>query len=254
MPYIRPKPTKYEGITYRSRLEARWAVFFGKLTGERGDTLFPSCFYEPTNFVKYDFGWVHKGDIENMPKEYHNISQRLTYTPDFILFSPFQWRRKKVWPLGGLQNIYVEIKPKKPNKEYFEMLLDLAEDTFNEILLLAGSPAKYSKNFYRIGSIKECKSDDEVSLYNDPKNAHKRPKGKLVRKWSFERKVTPGISFYPCPYCRLTSIHVDDHTELGQSSPCGCFASSLEQGSKNAQILDIDRVTEIANGYRFDLE
>lgn len=80
--YSHVKPTWYAGIEFRSRLEARWAVFF--------DTLGINWEYEPETFISNAF--------EDAPP--------IQYTPDF---------RVDLAPQGHKdvcqKHFYVEIKP-----------------------------------------------------------------------------------------------------------------------------------------------
>ena len=70
---IKPIETYYKGYRFRSRLEARWAVFF--------DAIGADWEYEPEGFV---------------------LSDGTKYLPDFYL--------KNISGRGGTDNIYVEIK------------------------------------------------------------------------------------------------------------------------------------------------
>lgn len=70
MPTIRAIPTKYSGVSFRSRLEARWAVFF--------DTLGVEWEYEPEGF---------------------QLSTGERYLPDFWL--PVLKMYAEVKPVGG---------------------------------------------------------------------------------------------------------------------------------------------------------
>lgn len=87
MDAIEPKPTKYKRRTFKSRLEARWAVFF--------DHQLLTWVYEPKTFKNPETGW--------------------DYTPDFVIcFSrlgckaPFK--------------VFVEVKPIIPTDEYLHVL------------------------------------------------------------------------------------------------------------------------------------
>jgi len=85
---IEAKPTKYRGVLYASKLEARWAVF---LDYYHLNAVFE---YEPKTFTLEDRGW--------------------DYTPDFF----FQW--------GNFPG-YLEVKPDVPSKEYLEVLCTFAQ-------------------------------------------------------------------------------------------------------------------------------
>lgn len=83
------KPTIYRGVTFRSRLEARWAVFLDHHFMVR------TWSYEPYEFTFPESGW--------------------RYTPDFGI------------NIGG--TIYLlEVKPAMPTEEYKTQLTRIAED------------------------------------------------------------------------------------------------------------------------------
>lgn len=84
MSYANVKPTKYAGILFRSRLEARWAVFF--------DALGIAWEYEPETFEC----------------EYSN------YTPDFRLPDIRVECHGRLWEYVSprpAESVYVEVKP-----------------------------------------------------------------------------------------------------------------------------------------------
>lgn len=93
-------PTIYDGQEYRSRLEARWGVFFDKMN-------FPA-YYEPFT-------------IENNGFE---------YKPDFICFGVFTARLPVIF----------EIKPKQPNSEYLKYLSKIHDPSKSDILICVGNP------------------------------------------------------------------------------------------------------------------
>jgi len=100
-----PIPTTYNGVTYRSRLEAKWQVFFDELEFEAS--------YEVEPVTSAD------GDI--------------LYVPDFVVYSGIKctnWTRKH----------YIEIKPFPPNKEYISYLQSLPIPMEVDILVCVGLP------------------------------------------------------------------------------------------------------------------
>ena len=105
---ITPIPTKYNGVEFKSRLEARWAVFF--------DYLNIHWEYEPEGF---------KLDNKNNADSY--------YCPDFLIRTP---QGKDMW---------VEIKPhniKQSDKfDKFKKLIKL-----DRVYLLSGQPSDVLKN------------------------------------------------------------------------------------------------------------
>lgn len=103
--------TEYAGYKFRSRLEARWAVFFDKSGIEWR--------YEPEGFrLKSD--WLEAG-----PKRCPN---KCTYSclPDFYL------------PQVGM---WAEVKPGAPSDTELVKMILLAEQTGKQVLLLDDVPA-----------------------------------------------------------------------------------------------------------------
>lgn len=112
MSSIEAKPTEYKGTLYRSRLEARWAVYLDhhpKTTSVK---------YEPTTF-RYSGG---------------------NYTPDFYFF------------LKGFQGYYLEVKPSIPSQEYLASLVVLLMKHPISLLLAVGSFYKEEPVIYEINS------------------------------------------------------------------------------------------------------
>lgn len=106
--YSMVKPTKYAGITFRSRLEARWAVFF--------DALGISWEYEPETFTRQEYG----------------IPQ---YTPDFSI------------QLVGSPMFYVEVKPTTEavlaRRATFAYMVDFNGPCENGLVLLGPIPRQH---------------------------------------------------------------------------------------------------------------
>lgn len=91
--YIEPKPTNFRGETFRSRLEARWAVFLHLYPG------ISQWGYE-----------THRMCLQANRKE--DAQYQDTYTPDFSLVCD------KI--SKGLT--FLEVKPVRPNKDYLKRL------------------------------------------------------------------------------------------------------------------------------------
>jgi hypothetical protein len=104
--------TVFDGYRFRSRLEARWAVFF-KTAGIR-------YIYEPECF---------------------RLPSGKLYLPDFYL-PEVNMRTTK--DEGG---IYVEVKPSKPNPDETNYLYELSRITGKSVLLLEGMPAFSGSSF-----------------------------------------------------------------------------------------------------------
>jgi hypothetical protein len=98
--------TVYDGYRFRSRLEARWAVFF-KAARIR-------YIYEPECFR------LSSGDL---------------YLPDFYL--P-EVNMRTTEDEGG---IYVEVKPSRPRSDELDYLFELSRITGKCVLLIEGMPA-----------------------------------------------------------------------------------------------------------------
>jgi len=87
MPPVSPKPTTYKGVRFKSRLEARWAIFLDHCPDVY------SWKYEPQTFYNRATGW--------------------TYTPDFLV----------ELMLNGKRYLYIlEIKPNRTSVEYLNFL------------------------------------------------------------------------------------------------------------------------------------
>jgi hypothetical protein len=98
--------TVYDGYRFRSRLEARWAVFF-KTAGIR-------YIYEPECF---------------------RLPSGKLYLPDFYLPDV---NMRTTEDKGG---IYVEVKPSRPNFSEMDYLFELSQITGKSVLLIEGRPA-----------------------------------------------------------------------------------------------------------------
>ena len=101
---LKPLPTKYQGVLFRSRLEARWAVFFYELNLHWE--------YEPQGFTLDD------------RKDKHPDS---CYCPDFLVRTP---QKEDMW---------IEIKPHNVTQndkfDKFKKLIDC-----QRVYLLSGQP------------------------------------------------------------------------------------------------------------------
>jgi len=122
---IKAIQTEYNGYRFRSRLEARWAVFFDSI-GLRYD-------YEPEGF-ELDGGLHHiepafdiKEDGSVYPYAIINKLKKTYYLPDFVTY----------WPNG---KYYVEIKPPSYTLDELAKCLHFAAATQQNIMLLCGYP------------------------------------------------------------------------------------------------------------------
>lgn len=97
---IQPKPTTYQGQLFRSRLEARWAVYLDNTPN------ILTWKYEP-HVIKSKNGW--------------------TYTPDFLV---------TFYVDGHSQRLYLECKPTFISVDYDKFLLQIVKETKYGVLLL----------------------------------------------------------------------------------------------------------------------
>jgi hypothetical protein len=101
--------TRYKGYRFRSRLEARWAVFFDAI-GARWE-------YERE---AYDLG----ADVG-------------CYLPDFFVYMSPTWERARITPGAGY---WIEIKPVEPTSLERTKLAALAHLTNHHSYLMVGPP------------------------------------------------------------------------------------------------------------------
>jgi hypothetical protein len=101
-------PTNYNGVTYKSRLEAKWARFF-------------------TLIGIFDF------EYENVKIE-HNGKE---YIPDFYLYGFYY---------VGL--VAVEVKPCLPSAQYCDYLMDVTQELEADLILVIGEPNAFQKGFF----------------------------------------------------------------------------------------------------------
>lgn len=124
---ITPIPTRYKGYMFRSRLEARWAVFFDAL----------------------GVPWLYE-------KEGYDLGDAGLYLPDFWLETP---------ELGLHQDgIWLEIKPTLLTAEEERKCKALQELTGYEVFAFAGSP---ELGRFTITSFHEHGIDRDVQLARD---------------------------------------------------------------------------------------
>lgn len=95
--------TKYKGYRFRSRLEARWAIYFDAI------------------------GW--KWDYE--PEGFELDGER--YLPDFLILKKYEW-------MTEFECMWLEIKPKKPNELEITKAKLLASHTKITVALGIGLP------------------------------------------------------------------------------------------------------------------
>lgn len=131
---IQPKPTIYKGITFRSRLEARWAMLLDN------HSLIQHWSYEPVT-VTNARGW--------------------TYTPDFLI-NTYRRLPSTNGRLNLSRNIYLEVKPNRPSKAYEQSSATFVHVLKYDLAIVYG-------NFYDIpfhSSIVSCPDDQLNEEFN----------------------------------------------------------------------------------------
>lgn len=118
---IKPIETHYKGYRFRSRLEARWAVFFDAL----------------------GIDWEYE-------KEGFNLGEVGCYLPDFWLPHPVNALANSGW------GIWVEIKPTVIDAEGLNKVTELVKLTKHNALIFQGSPAEGK---YFVTKISGCHFD-----------------------------------------------------------------------------------------------
>lgn len=112
---LKPIPTEYNGTLYRSKLEARWAVFF--------DAIGFQVMYEPFDKLV-------------------NETSGVEYKPDFFLLQGITPER------GVLSNILIEIKPREPSLQYLHFLQRFHDPGKSMILVCVGAPTLIQPHGY----------------------------------------------------------------------------------------------------------
>lgn len=131
-PTIKAKPTYYRKILFKSRLEARWAIFLDHYP------CIKQWEYEPGEIVLTDNQGV----------------EVVRYTPDFIL------------KYENSMQFVLEVKPLEPNKEYLEMLNQISRFTSWPVLLGYGSMFCKSGQIIEVPNILSIYNDGQTQ--NDP--------------------------------------------------------------------------------------
>lgn len=111
---IKAIPTEYNGEKFKSRLEARWAVFFELIGFE----------------VRY----------EN--SEWCN-SEGLKYTPDFEIL----WG---IRPNSTNHRPAIEIKPTTPNQSYIDKIMKVRDPLLSDLFICVGDPSFWQPTGYWI--------------------------------------------------------------------------------------------------------
>lgn len=165
MKTIKPIETVYKGYRFRSRLEARWAVFF--------DALQIEWKYEPEGFDLGEAGW---------------------YLPDFWLPHPVSYFAEKGWGL------WAEMKATKTTDAELEKMIALARHTKHNGLLFQGYPGdKYTVTKISRVHFDPPKIFEGLRFYQEP--PYKDPQSGYIHRRGYIHLVN-GDDFgsYPCAY------------------------------------------------------
>ena len=109
---IKPIETHYKGYRFRSRLEARWAVFFDAIE------------------IKWEY-----------EKEGYDLENLGGYLPDFWLPYP---KNSSTCEIPGSGH-WLEVKGKEPTKKEISKLLELSRITKHSGFLVVGVPGEHKQ-------------------------------------------------------------------------------------------------------------
>lgn len=155
---IKAIETSYKGYKFRSRLEARWAIFFDRLGIE----------------------WQYE-------REGYDLGELGYYLPDF-------WLPYTMWGLPAQSGYFVEIKGQEPTAEEIAKLKALAAGTGHSSWLFAGEPGKYQRytahrsgNFFHVNP-----AVDELGF--DADNPYSFHLWATFSRWDFTGQVDNAIT------------------------------------------------------------
>ena len=171
---LKPIETQYKGYRFRSRLEARWAVFF--------DALGLNWEYEVEGFDLGETGW---------------------YLPDFKILTPdndiiwYEIKQKEI--TEDLKFSFFQEKVEAGFQEYVyadaDLIMNTNKEYFNRAVLLSGDPLFWFENaYYGTGGI--CPRCGQ--LYNEHLYEHKSDLTSLNCYWcDFHTPSGGGHPFEP---------------------------------------------------------
>ena len=195
--------TVYDGYRFRSRLEARWAVFF-KTAGIR-------YIYEPERF---------------------RLSTDELYLPDFYLPDV---NMRTTEDMGG---IYVEVKPPPLNfnteegRRLVALLAELSDITGKSVLLIEGMPALWENYF-------DAEGDGHYEITITPCGERWDYRMLFARCYKCRRvRVQHGYYQEPYEYGQYCEYCLN---QLGEKSPCNAAHSSLVAAVYVARSYRFDR-------------
>ena len=121
---IRAIPTRYKGVEFRSRLEARWAVFFENMGL---DWIYePEGFETPVGAYLPDFGIYYKGDMGHFRIIYFEVK------PTRKVISNYDWNRMLNF---GVEHSIVLLVGNPGQERQHPFFTDLAEIGGGKIML-----------------------------------------------------------------------------------------------------------------------
>jgi hypothetical protein len=135
---FRPIETPYAGRLFRSRLEARWAVFYSAIG--------IAWTYEPEGYVLDNTDPTLLARLHQAWDDPGLFAPTIAYLPDFYLPE---------------QRCYVEIKPEPPTEEAGHKARLLAQQTGRRVFIFFGQPGYHSDGGYPYGQL----SADSAHLY-----------------------------------------------------------------------------------------
>ena len=200
MNYTSVIPTKYKGYTFRSRLEARWAVYFD-LIGITWD-------YEPEGYVLRNGVWylpdfyLHQLDtfVEIKPQP---VLYGIPNSPDARLFVSGKDYTDKWRPFSIDYALWVKFGLPNNDADY----------------LLYGDNGKVRDN-YCMGNYRLNVSDKmEIEIYNKYKNNFKPELADYFRPYNdaFLYYDYNGIRFYECAGCDSWDKDFREYGDIAKS-------------------------------------
>lgn len=109
---IKSIPTEYDGIMYKSKLEAKWALFF--------DLINIQHWYEGVQWLGDDGA---------------------TYTPDFMILNGISRG-----DTNHLKYPFIEIKPIAPSANFLRKVLNARDISKSDLFICVGEPSFYQPN------------------------------------------------------------------------------------------------------------
>lgn len=201
---IKPIPTEYKGIKYKSRLEARWAVFFEEL-GIKAK-------YEPLTLehknIQYTPDFIIKNGCVNVEDINYDFYDKWFENPknllDDIYLSPI--------PDNIRHHLLIEIKPRRPNLSYIQYLRRFTLKYPYVILICVGNPSFnqssglliYSQFIYDGFNFHHCSDCKLIDVYSSHEisNDNVSDDEKFMNQFAFEIKAYEYPDIHKSKYCQ----------------------------------------------------